>query len=166
MTNMEIFDIVNNQDEVVGQASQKDVYENSLTHRIAHIMILNDRGEILLQKRGDTCSFLPGYWSTSVGGHVRSGETYEEGAKREGQEELGINMTDLIFLGKERYWVRPGFLKFVSTFVSRHPGPYINLPGKVSESTFFPKGKIQEMLLGGEKFHPELVFVLEKYFFV
>lgn len=162
---MEIFDVVNQNDEVVGKATQKDVYEQQLTHRISHIIILNDRGDILLQKRGETCSYLPGFWSTSVGGHVRSGETYEEGAKREAQEELGIEVNDLCPLGKDVYVVRAGFEKFVFTFTSKHPGPYTNLPGKVSKSTFFPVSEIKEMVARGEKFHPELLFVLKKYFF-
>lgn len=162
---METFDIVNEQDEVVGAASQKEVYDQQLTHRIAHVMILNNQGEILLQKRGETCSYLPGFWSTSVGGHVRSGETYEAGAAREAEEELGIKVSDLKLIGKEMFLVRPGFKKFLSIFVSNHPGPYTNLAGKVSESTFFSVGKIKEMILQGEKFHPELIFVLEKYFF-
>ncbi len=162
---METFDIVNEQDKVVGVATQKEAYDQQLTHRIAHVMILNNGGEILLQKRGETCSYLPGFWSTSVGGHVRSGETYEEGAQREAEEELGIEVGDLKLLGKEMFLVRPGFQKFLSVFVSNHPGPYTNLPGKVSESTFFSVEKIKEMILQGEKFHPELIFVLEKYFF-
>lgn len=162
---MEIFDVVNQNDEVVGAASQKDVYEQQLTHRIAHIMILNDRGDILLQKRGETCSYLPGFWSTSVGGHVRSGEMYEEGARREAQEELGITVDDLQPVGKDVYLVRDGFEKFVFTFTSKNPGPYTNLPGKVSESTFFSADEIKEMISRGEKFHPELLFVLNKYFF-
>jgi len=161
---MEIFDIVNTKDEVVGVATQKEAYDRQLTHRIVHIMILNDRGEFLLQKRGESCSYLPGYWSTSVGGHVRAGETYEVGAKREAKEELGIDVADLKLLGKEIFLVRPGFQKFLSVFVSNHPGPYTNLVGKVSESTFFSIEKIKEMIGRGENFHPELIFVLEKYF--
>ena len=84
---------------------------------------------------------------------------------REAKEEVGIEISDLRLLGKEMFLVRPGFKKFLSTFVSNHPGPYINLPGKVSESTFFSIEKTKEMISSGEKFHPELVFVLEKYFF-
>ena len=162
---MEIFDIVNENDEVVGAASQAEVYDKKMAHRICHIFILNDNKEVLLQKRGETCSYLPGYWSTSVGGHVRSGETYADGAKREAGEELGIEVNDLEFLGKDWYEVAPGFNKYLSTFTSCHPGPYINLPGKVSESTFFSVEEIKKMVDGGEKFLPELVFLLKKYFF-
>jgi len=162
---METFDIVNEKDEVVGAANQAEVYDKHLTHRIVHIFILNNKGEILLQKRGETCSYLPGYWSTSVGGHVRAGETYIGGAGREAKEELGIEVVDLELLGKDLYEVVPGFNKFLTTFVSYHLGPYINLPGKVSESTFFSINNIKTMVDGGEKFHPELLFLLNKYFF-
>lgn len=162
---METFDVVNEKDEVIGSATQAETYAKHLTHRIAHIFILNNKGEILLQKRGETCSYLPGYWSTSVGGHVRAGESYFDGACREAKEELGIEVIGLGLLGKDWYEVVPGFNKFLTTFTSRHPGPYINLPGKVSESTFFSINTIKTMIDDGEKIHPELLFLLKKYFF-
>ncbi|WP_426577665.1 nucleotide triphosphate diphosphatase NUDT15 [Xenorhabdus stockiae] len=52
------------------------------------VIIINDKGEILLGKR--TGKHAP-YWSI-FGGHVDPGETFEECAIREIQEEIGLKI--------------------------------------------------------------------------
>ena len=47
----EIFDIVNERDEVVGQAPRKEVHARGLWHRAVHVLVFNTRGEVFLQKR-------------------------------------------------------------------------------------------------------------------
>lgn len=86
----EIFDVVDENDQVVGQASRKEVHEKGLTHRSVHILVFNDQGELFLQKRSMKKDENPGYWDTSAAGHVNAGEDYEPCAHRELEEELGI----------------------------------------------------------------------------
>lgn len=86
----EFLDVVNENDEVVSSVSREDVYEKSLRHRIAHVVVFNDNGEMLLQFRSKNVSFCPNHWVTSAGGHVQAGESYMEAAKREYMEELGV----------------------------------------------------------------------------
>ena len=47
----EIFDIVNERDEVVGQNTRREVHARGLWHRAVHMLVFNSRGEIFLQKR-------------------------------------------------------------------------------------------------------------------
>jgi isopentenyl-diphosphate delta-isomerase len=63
------------------------------------VFLINDRGEVYLQKRARDVLFYPGHRSASVTGHVSSEETYLEAAKREVKEELGIDC-ELRPLGK------------------------------------------------------------------
>ncbi len=86
----EIFDIVDQRDRVIGKATRGEVHKDpSLIHRsIAILVYRND--ELFLQKRSMTKDAFPGVWTCSVAGHVDSGESYEEAAIREMQEELGI----------------------------------------------------------------------------
>ncbi len=86
----EILDVVNENDEVIGSAPYSEIYSAKRSHRICHLFIFNDAGEMALQLRSKTKSFLPGYWSTAVGGHVLSGETYEIAIMRESMEEIGV----------------------------------------------------------------------------
>lgn len=99
---METLDIVNKSDKVIGKASYKEVYDKLLLHRIVHVFIFNNKGDIALQFRSRHKGFCPQHWSTAVGGHVRSGESHEEAALREMEEEVGVR-TNLSFLRKDLY---------------------------------------------------------------
>lgn len=58
---------------------------------VAGVVILNNKSEVLLQRRGDDNNWcIPG-------GMVEPGETIEEAAKREVYEETGITVDDLTF---------------------------------------------------------------------
>lgn len=160
---MELLDIVDSNDNIIGQATRDDIYGKSLGHRIAHVLIFDDEGRMVLQKRSDKVSFCPGHWSTAVGGHVQSGETYEEAALREYQEELGV-VSGLEYVGKDLY-VAPGKPdKFVTTFRTQYDGTFEPDAEEVSEVRAFDIAEIKRMMEDGEKFHPELVFILQKYY--
>ena len=47
----EIFDVVNERDEVIGRATRSEVHERGLLHRAVHIFVFNSRGELFIQKR-------------------------------------------------------------------------------------------------------------------
>jgi isopentenyl-diphosphate delta-isomerase len=86
--------IVNDNDEPVGQASMSEAQHKGLYHRIVRVMIENDKGEILLQKRSDKVR-MPNQWDHSAAGHVDVGEDYLTAAKRELKEELGVSSVEL-----------------------------------------------------------------------
>ena len=85
----DIFDIVNERDEVIGRAPRSEVHARGLLHRAVHVLVFNARGEIFLQKRSMTKDRQPGVWDSSASGHVDSGEDYDTTAVRELREELG-----------------------------------------------------------------------------
>lgn len=86
----EIFDVVNERDEVVGQATRDAVHARGLMHRAVHILVFNTRGEVFLQKRSLSKDRSPGLWDSSASGHVDSGEDYDACALRELREEIGL----------------------------------------------------------------------------
>src|SRR5580700_4178726 len=86
----EIFDVVNERDEVVGQNTRREVHRLGLTHRAVHVLVFNKRGEVFLQKRSMAKDCFPGAWDSSASGHVDSGEDYDACAVRELREELGL----------------------------------------------------------------------------
>lgn len=71
-------------------------------HFIVGILLLSKDGVVLL-KRADNVRFEPGKWS-SPGGHIENGESAEDAAIRELQEETGIraSKTDLIDFGPRK----------------------------------------------------------------
>lgn len=128
----EIFDIVNEEGEVIGQAPRSQCHgDPSLLHRVAHVLVFNSRGQLALQLRGPHKDIQPNRWDTSVGGHFDRGETPEQAAAREMKEELGIE-AELTFL--YRYlWRSTVESELVYTFVCRHDGPLMADPGEISK---------------------------------
>jgi isopentenyldiphosphate isomerase len=86
----EIFDEVNDRDEVIGQRTRREVHRLGLKHRAVHVLVFNRRGELFLQKRSMTKDIFPGAWDSSASGHVDSGEDYDACAVRELREEIGL----------------------------------------------------------------------------
>lgn len=97
---MELIDVVNEKDEVIGVKDKDAVHRDGDLHRIAIIYVINSKGELLIHKRAESKKLHPGFWDITVGGHVHSGETYEDAAKRELREELGINPIKFFEIGK------------------------------------------------------------------
>ena len=89
----EIFDVVNDRDEVIGQLSRGEVHRQGLKHRAVHVLIFNSKGEIFLQKRSMKKDNFPGTWDSSAAGHLDAGEDYDSCALREVQEELGFELS-------------------------------------------------------------------------
>ena len=87
----EIFDVVDEVDRVIGQAPRSVVHAQKLLHRAVHIFVFNSRGELLLQMRSALKDEYPKCYTSSASGHLSAGETYEQAAPRELQEELGLS---------------------------------------------------------------------------
>lgn len=91
MESEEHLEIVDYKGAVIGYAPRNRIHGNPfLMHRVVHVLVLNTKGEILLQKRSQRKDVAPGKWDTSVGGHVGIGEDLLSSSKREMHEELGI----------------------------------------------------------------------------
>jgi isopentenyldiphosphate isomerase len=66
-----------------------------LPHRATYILVFNSKGELFVQKRTTSKDIYPGYYDIAAGGVVLAGESYDESASRELEEELGIKDTEL-----------------------------------------------------------------------
>ena len=86
----EIFDIVNERDEVIGQKPRSEIHRLKLNHRAVHVLVFNSRRELFLQKRSMRKDCFPGRWDSSASGHLSSGESYDACCVRELREEIGL----------------------------------------------------------------------------
>lgn len=86
----EIFDVVNERDEVIDRKPRREVHRLGLLHRAVHVLVFNGRGQVFLQKRSMTKDTSPGLWDSSASGHLDSGEDYDACAVRELREEIGL----------------------------------------------------------------------------
>lgn len=89
---MELIDIVDENNNLTGQVEDRWVaYEKGLWRRTVSCWIMNEKGEILLQKRTADKVRNPNKWA-KTGGQVDSGESVKHAIYREVKEELGIEI--------------------------------------------------------------------------
>ncbi|MEV5751561.1 NUDIX domain-containing protein [Actinoallomurus sp. NPDC052308] len=130
---MVLRDVINEDDEIIGQADNCEIEEKGLLSRVAFVVIINSKDELLLQQRSAGKKAYPLYWSGAAAGHVNSGESYEEAASRELGEELGIQ-APLRYLGK---YLSVEDREMVATFLAYHDGPYEIERREIEKIDFF-----------------------------
>ncbi len=145
----EIFDVVDENDRVIGQALRSRCHgDPSLIHRVAHVLVFNSRGQLLLQKRSMTKDVQPGRWDTSVGGHIDPGESYLEAARREMSEEIGVSGLSLTFLYSSK--IRNDYeSENVMTYLARYDGDIHFSPDEIDEVRFWSREEIYSTLGSG-----------------
>lgn len=82
--------LITEQDEPVGLMEKQEAHVAGVLHRAFSVFIFNDKGELLIQQRAFEKYHTPGKWTNTCCSHPREGETYEEGASRRLQEEMGF----------------------------------------------------------------------------
>ena len=74
------------------KALRSDVHSKGLWHLSVHVWVINDKGELLLQKRSPNKENYPNLWDIPSAGHVTAGDSSLETAVRETSEELSIKL--------------------------------------------------------------------------
>ncbi len=89
----EKIDILNEDGTKTGKCTTKqEIYEKGYWYRSVHIWIINDKHELLMQKRNPDKKTFPNLWALSLAGHVLANETSLESGIRELKEELNIDI--------------------------------------------------------------------------
>jgi 16S rRNA (adenine1518-N6/adenine1519-N6)-dimethyltransferase len=113
--------LVDNSDRLIGTAERRAIHDQGLRHRAVHLFIFNRRRELFLQKRSWRKDQHPQRWDSSAAGHVDAGESYDDCARRELSEELGISAS-LDRIGAVAASDKTG-QEFVSIYRGSHDGP-------------------------------------------
>ena len=95
----ELFDVFDRDGNYLGIKTKSFCHSSNpgVYHKPVWIWIVNDKGDILLQKRAETKKWLPNKWDSSATGHVGAGETMPQGCRREVFEETGIDVDESEF---------------------------------------------------------------------
>ncbi len=164
--NDEWFEIVDKEGHIIGRAPRKVCHNGRsfYMHRVVHLLIVNRKGDMLLQKRSAGKDIQPGKWDTAVGGHVNIGESISDALIRETSEELGVRLKP----GKPRFLY--SYLmksdreqELVNTFlVQRNEKRYMFSRDEISEVRYWALAKIRKNI-GQGVFTPNFEDEFEKF---
>jgi isopentenyldiphosphate isomerase len=142
----EIFDVVNERDEVVGRRSRQEVHRLGLMHRAVHVLVFNARGQVFLQRRSRSKDRQPGLWDSSASGHLDSGESYDACAVREVHEELGLVLAG----APERLFKLPASAQtdqeHVWVYRSVAEGPFLLHPEEIESGGWFTPAEVDRWM--------------------
>lgn len=141
----EIFDVVNENDQVIGKTTRGETYKNkNLIHRSIYVAVFNNKGEIFMQQRSATKDTDPLIWTISCTGHVASGDTYELAARRELKEELGV---DLSLEYVDKFVVRfPKETEITTLYTGYFDGSFILHPEEIKQGLYIDKKTLIEKI--------------------
>lgn len=92
----EILDLVDEHDRVIGTKLRNEIYHERLNnYRVINAFLVNEAGQLWIPRRSAGKRIFPLCLDMSVGGHVASGETYDEAFRRELHEELGLDLEEV-----------------------------------------------------------------------
>jgi len=142
----EWFDIVDEQGRIKGRAPRSICHSGpGLLHPVVHLHVVDSKNRIFLQKRAKHKKVAPGKWDTAVGGHLASGETIEQGLKREAAEELNLRTFQAQLV--HRYtWTTNIESELVFMFICRSDENLTINPNEIEEGKYWKIKKIKENL--------------------
>lgn len=159
---VERFDVVDENDNVIGFATRKEIHAKSFYHRSVHMLVFDREGRLFLQKRVLTKDENPGLWDTSAAGHVNMGEDYFAGARRELQEELSITADLVPFLRfkacAETFW------EHVTIYTCVTSQEIVCDPSEISEGRFWSIPEIKDSIRENpEQFTSTFKIIFDEY---
>ena len=131
----EVVIVVDDHNRPVAELPRHRVRGENLPHRATCIFVFDRRGRVLVQRRTATKDLYPGFYDLAAGGVVAAGESYEQCAEREAEEELGIRGTALA--PKFDFHYRDEHNRcFSRVFTCVHDGPFTLQPEEVESVKF------------------------------
>lgn len=155
----ELVDVVDEHDRVVATVARRRMRAARLRHRAVYVVVSSGTGELLVHRRSDAKDLWPGRWDVAVGGVVGAGEAWDDAARRELAEEVGIDADPVP--------IRAGtYADEDVDVVGRcyrivHDGPLAFRDGEVAAARWVDPAGL-ETLLAAESFVPDSLALLPR----
>lgn len=157
----EMVTIVDAHNQVMGAVPRREMRAKKLPHRSTYILVFNSKGGLFVQKRTISKDIFPGYYDPVAGGVVLEGESYEQGARRELEEELGICGLLLRWLF-EFYYADDSVRVWGGAFSCVYNGKIVLQEEEIESGAFMEIAEILR-LSETEPFTPDGLYVLHRY---
>lgn len=156
-------DAVDENDVPIGVVRREEVFRQRANFRVAHGLVFNSRGELLVQQLARSRPRHSGYWGSSVAAYVFAGESYRAAARRRLTQELDIHGVPIRYVGKTSM-EDEGCHKFIGVFAAVHDGPFRFDPDHIETLEFLPLHVIHELHAAGSRpFTPTFLRVVSFY---
>ncbi|MBL8030220.1 MAG: NUDIX domain-containing protein [Candidatus Doudnabacteria bacterium] len=87
----EIFDLYDEEDKPLNKTKPRsEVHKNGDWHRVVHIYVYNEQGQVMVHLRSLFKDSKPGCFDARFGGHVTTGMDYLDTALLELRQEIGL----------------------------------------------------------------------------
>lgn len=162
--------VVDENDNEISSAMLDEVHQKGLYHRIVSVFVEDEGGRMLLQLRGPGVKVFPNCWDQAASGHVDAGQSYEQTAMNEAEEELGLRNITLQELGTHRANDKAGdriINQFERAYLVRipHDTPLKVQADEISTLRWFDPAELKVQVTNyPEKFTPGLLYCLKEYF--
>ena len=89
---MEEVILVDSEDNEIGYAPKNEPHRHpTKLHRAFSLFVLNNKDQLLIQKRASNKERWPGFWSNTCCSHPKPNEPVQLAGERRLEEELGFN---------------------------------------------------------------------------
>jgi isopentenyldiphosphate isomerase len=154
----ELVDIVDDDDRVIATVARREMRAKRLMHRSVGIAVMSAEGRLLVHRRSPLKDVWPGWWDIAAGGVVTAGESYEQAARRELAEELGVVGVQLEYIGSGRF-VDQNVAEICHGYRVVHDGPFTFNDGEVVEVRWVTFAELEDMRLT-HQFLPDSITLL------
>jgi isopentenyldiphosphate isomerase len=134
-------EVLDHDNNVIGIVTRAEMRARKLRHRCVSIVVRSSSGEVLIHRRAEHKDLWPGRWDLAVGGVVGVGEGWEQAARRELSEEIGVTAA-LRFLGEGSYQ-DDDVNEYAWVYECVHDGPFAFDDGEVVEALFVPLDELR-----------------------
>lgn len=152
---------IDESDEVKSVVPRSLMRSRNLLHRAVYVLVWDPSGRIFVHQRSFQKDVYPGFWDLCITGVPRIGESYEEAARRELQEEIGVVDARITELFSIRYQdAHTNVLgRVYSCGTSARP---VIQESEIVDGFFVDQGRLPE-LLAAEKFCPDGLEVWQRF---
>jgi len=146
---VEMLDIVDENDNVIGKATREECHRKKLRHRTVNAFVFDKDWSIFIIQRSENVDTEPLFWTITSGGHVESGHTYEDTIRKELKEELDLKDKP-VFIKMLRNDVDHELENSAQYYVMANKKPKIN-KGEIKQGKFVDFQELNR-LMKKEKF--------------
>jgi isopentenyldiphosphate isomerase len=137
----ELVDITDATGTVIGTATRREMRARNLPHRCTYVLVFNRRGDLFVHQRTATKDVNPSFWDVAAGGVVAAGESFDDSARRELREELGVDATpEPLFPFR---YADGRTVAHAMAYRVTHDGPFVFQPEEVARGEFVPVADLE-----------------------